>query len=195
MDAKRVRELVETLDNLRRERIKLTGRDPNDHTKYFLYPPVNSKTIALSEKQSGFRYPKSYRSFLALHNGWLGFWPDWTLVGIPRPDNEAMYKDIAMNLDLLPKVVDSKTLQELPEREKTDPNRMLLTNHAILATDFNGSFLIFDRNRIGQDGEPEVAWVHYLQHVERRWSNFEALMVDAIRDTEADVTRLRSQKT
>jgi hypothetical protein len=115
------------------------------------------------------------------------------LVGVPRDDNEDMYDDIQQNVDLLPDVVGQEELDELVGKERTTPDQILLTNHAILATDFNGSFLVFDSNRSDCDHEPEIAWVEYLQHVERRWPNFESLIHAAIEDTKSELEELRRQ--
>jgi cell wall assembly regulator SMI1 len=190
VDAEIIRELCDHLDDRRRRLIKLRGRNPDDTQRYQLYPPVEPAEIDAAEERCGLPYPPSYRRFLELHNGWLGFWSDWSLVGIRRADNEAMYEDIRHTLQLLPTVADRETRSELPEREKADPSVMLVTNHLILGTDFNGSMLVFDGNRIDAQGEPEIAWVQYVMHVTRRWPNFEALLRDAIDDTEADIAEL-----
>ena len=185
-----INELCDKLDKLRMKLIELEGDDPYDHEEYFLYPPTSSTEISNFESQSKFKYPKSYRSFMQYHNGWLGFWPDWSLTGIPRNDNKKMYEDINNTIRLLPSIVNEKTRAKLSEQEKDDPNVILITNHLVLGTDFNGSLLIFDRNRISTDGEPEIAWVHYGMHVERRWNNFKTLVEDAIRDTKMDIAEL-----
>ena len=195
MDTARIEKLVGQLDLLRRRQMELEGDDPGDASEYLVFPGAAEAEIAAAEAANGMRYPDCYRRFLALHNGWRGFWPDWHLMGVPREDNKDMYTDLKMNLDLLPKVVGPQTLAELPERERHDDRRILLTNHPILGLDLNGSFLVFDRYRNGPTGDPVVAWVHFLQHVERRWSSFEYLFLAAIEDTESEITDLTQSQT
>ena len=195
MTAKQVRQLCGEQDELCKTLRVLKGKKPTDKKKYYLYPPAEAEAIARAEKQFGFKYPPSYRAFLKMHNGWLGFWPDWSLVGIPRPDNATMYKDIKNTQSLLPVVADNEMRERLPQDERTDSRVMLITNHLVLGTDFNGSLLLFDRNRVGKDREPQIAWVHYIMHVERRWTNFEELLKSAIQDTKKDIAKLQSAKS
>ena len=188
MDTTRLKELVAELDGMRRRLMELRGKNPGDRARYILHPPAGDAEIDAEERRTGFPYPPSYRAFLKLHNGWLGFWPDWSLVGVARKDTSAMHKDVKNTCSLLSTVATREQRDKLPEEEKTDPRTILITNHAVLATDFNGSVLLFDRNRV-KAGEPEVAWVHYVMHVERRWPDFEALLNDAIADTRANVEK------
>src|SRR5262249_17039668 len=108
MDANRLRELTDTLDVLRRKLIEMKGKDPNDAEKYWLYPPVEAQAIARAEEKSGLEYPASYRSFLQRHNGWLGFWPGWSLVGIETESNAKMHKDVSATKELLDTVADAE---------------------------------------------------------------------------------------
>ena len=191
MKAERLAQLVNELHSLRSDQITLEGDDPSDEEEYRMYAPASGDAIQDAEGRCGRPYPQSYRVFLRLYNGWLGFWPDWSLVGVSREDNQDMYDDIQLNVDLLPDVVGEEEMNELVEKERSDPDLILLTNHMILATDFNGSFLLFDSNRTTGGDEPEIAWVQNLQHVERRWSNFEALLRAAIEDTNLELAELR----
>jgi hypothetical protein len=193
MDAERVRALTDKLDGLRRKLMELEGKDVNDTEKYCLYPPVDASAITRAEETSGLVYPASYRSFLEQHNGWLGFWPSWSLVGIEAEYNRKMVKNVKDTMELLNTVADAEEQAELAENEKTDPDVILVTNHPVLGTDFNGSLLLLDRNRLGADGKPEIAWLIDGMHVERRWTNLEELMLEAIKDTEDDIAKLSAK--
>lgn len=182
-----LREAMTTLDSLRRELIEKEGDDPFDETEYRLNPPADQHTIDEAEAKFGHRYSPNYRAFLTMHNGWLGFWPDWSLVGVRREDTEDMYADIDENLKRLTRVVTREDLERLPQLEKENPDRILITNHPIIGTDFNGNFLVLDQNRVDSEGEPEVSWVIYLNHIERRWKNFAELVQNAISDTRFDL--------
>jgi SMI1/KNR4 family protein SUKH-1 len=174
---------ISTLDGLQRELIIKKGKDPGDKKQYYLYPPASLDEIQRAEAKEGHAYSPLYREFLTLHNGWFRFWPSWSLVGIRRDDNVDAYDHIDEALRELHLVVTPSDLLALPMLEKEKPERILITNHLIISTDFNGNFLLLDQNRIDVDGEPEVAWVVYLNHVERRWKNFAQLLQNAITST------------
>jgi hypothetical protein len=174
---------ISTLDLLRRQLIIKDGDNPDDKKEYVLYPPAAIEEIQQEEAKLGHAYSPLYREFLRLHNGWFRFWPDWSLVGVRREDTSRAYSYIDKALEELELVVTPEDIRVLPQLEKDDPDRILITNHTIIGTDFNGSFLVLDRNRVATDGEPEVAWVIYLNHVERRWKNFAELMDNAITRT------------
>jgi len=178
-----LRVAISTLDSLRRELLIKEGDDPADATEYFLNASADTLEIDEAEAKLRYHYSPLYRKFLQIHNGWYGFWPDWSLTGVRREDTEKMYEDIDENLNRLVKVVGREDLDKLPQLEKETPERILITNHPIIGTDFNGSFLVLDQNRIDIDGEPEIAWVIYLNHVERRWKTFAELLQNAIADT------------
>lgn len=193
MENQNVRELVSILRGLREELIGLKGLDVNNKERYLVFPPASVEEVTRFE-QIGRKYPPSYRNFLELHNGWLGFWPDWSLVGVPRDDNRFMYEDIEQTLSIIPDELNEEEQAKLSEREKTDPSRILATNHTIFATDFNGGLMVFDQNRIDSDGEMEAVWVGYIYHVERRYPNFISLLDYATNDTRSDIAKLRAKE-
>jgi hypothetical protein len=174
---------ITTLDSLRREQIVKRGDDPDDGNKYRLYDPATVEQIKRAESERGRPYSPLFREFLALHNGWFRFWPSWSLVGTRGDDNSRAYAHIDEALSELRLVVTPEDIKALPQLEKENPARVMITNHPIIGTDFNGNFLLLDQNRLGDDGEPEVAWVIYLNHVERRWKNFGELLQNAITST------------
>ena len=189
---KELGELIANQDAARRELLLLQGKNPADTSKYQLYAPADDAAITAAER-GGPKYSPLYQEFLRLHNGWLGFWPGWSLVGVPRADNTAMYADIKTNLDLLPDVVGVDDMERLTDRERSDPAVFRLDKHPLIGLDFNGSFLALDENRVDSAGEPQVVWVHYLQHVERRWPTFLDLLRDALTQTTRRVEQLRSK--
>src|SRR6476469_5995250 len=141
MDTGRIAGLVSELDDLRRRLMQARGKDPRDKSRYLMNPPATDADIDTEERRTGFAYPPSYRAFLKLHNGWLGFWPDWRLVGVQRKDTAAMHKDVKNTFSLLSTVATREQREKLPEEEKKDPRTILITNHPVLGTDFNGSLL------------------------------------------------------
>jgi hypothetical protein len=139
MDRQRLLELVGRQDSLRREVMKLRKQDPEDLQKYHLYNPAEDAEIERFERATHTKYPESYRQFLTVHNGWLGFWPDWSLMGVQREENKLMFEDVKLNFDLLPDVVGANELEALSEKEKDDPKVIRLDRHIVIGTDFNGS--------------------------------------------------------
>ena len=183
MTREELEDSITTLDSLRRELILRRGDNPNDENEYRLYPPASSQLIQHAESQLGKPYSPLFREFLTLHNGWHRFWPDWSLVGVRRDDNVKAFAHIDEALSELELVITPQDLEALPRLERENPARIMITNHPIIGTDFNGNFLQLDQNRVGADGEPEVVWVIYLNHVERRWKNFAELLQNAITST------------
>lgn len=194
MDRAKMVRMIDKLNELRREARVLQGDSADDPAEYLLYPPATESEIRATEAASGKEYPDSFRTFLQIHNGWLGFWPDWSLMGVPREDNTRLYDDLKESIEMIPDVIEPETIEKLPELEVTNLNRIDLRNHAVLATDLNGSYLVFDRNHPGSTGEPQVVWVKYMHHVECRWDSFEALFDDAVKYTEENIARLRQEK-
>jgi hypothetical protein len=190
-----VSELVSEMRELRAQELKLEGRDPSDAARNRTYSPASADEVAAYESASGFPYPPSYREFLGISNGWLGFWPDWTLVGVPRDDNQDAYKDISATTDIIPDELNKAQQEELKQQEKVDASRILALNHMIFATDFNGGLMVFDRNRTDIAGEMQAVWVGYIYHVERRYPNFTALLEYAVNDTKKSIAKLQGQQT
>lgn len=179
--------LIEQLDRLRRQLLALDGDNPDDSTRYQLFPPAPEEAMAQVEKTFGAALPGSYRNFLRNHNGWRGFWQAWSLVGIPTDENRKLHAQIAKELTYLPDVADAETLERLKSEESSDDTVIAITNHPIFGVNFNGGLLAFDRNRRDDEGEPQVVLVRYLTSVERRFESFEALLQDALSDTKSDV--------
>src|SRR5215472_10385733 len=123
-------DLIGEMRRLREEEIALKGLNANDPSRYRLYAPADDASIAAHERDK-IPYPPSYREFLKVSNGWLGFWPDWSLVGIPSDENGDMYRDIGDTLNIIPDELDATEQAQLTEEEKEDPKRILATNHMI----------------------------------------------------------------
>jgi hypothetical protein len=193
LNRREIENLVAKLDRLRREQITLEGDDPDNTKEYCLYSPAALAAIEMAEEKTGWPFPPSFKLFLTLHNGWLACWPDWTLVGLSGKENKAAFGDIAATVKRLPVVANKADVEKLRQDEKRKKDVMLVTNHAALGTDFNGGLLLADRNRIGKDGEHQIAWVADGMVVQRRWPNFGAFLKEAISDTQDEIKDLRKK--
>src|SRR5689334_18354190 len=93
-------DLVDELKALREAEWTLGGHGESLRSR--LFPPATEDAICGFEEKAGLHYPASFREFLSLSNGWRNFWPDWSLVGVPRDDAKDFYTDIAATLDVIP---------------------------------------------------------------------------------------------
>jgi hypothetical protein len=152
-----------------------------------LGPPATPAQIATGERRAKMKFPRSYRTFLAMHNGWLGFWPDWSLLGVSGRITDEMRRDVRQSLQLAKDAIDNDAEMDdrepaeawaaLERDERRSPNVIHPLRHPVLGTDFNVGLLLFDRNRVG-NGEPQVAAVRN-GHLEQRWRSFEHLLAAA----------------
>ena len=149
--------------------------DTSDPKTYKRFEPASQQEIAAGEKYWGQKYPKSFKTFLKLQNGWRRLGLGWSIVGSRRPDNKEMFAEIENALSQLPNVADDRQVQELQEKEKKNKKLILPTNHIVCGVDYNGNLLLFDGNRIAK-GEPNVVATQYLTHVAQRWNSFEGFL-------------------
>ena len=198
--ASRIRDLIEEQASLERERYALNSWDSDMK----LGRPADDSAIKKAEAKLGFRFPPSFRAYLRQHNGWMGFWPDWSLLGVSGTLTEKMLKNaresVKGGVDMiehdayLDKEEPEARLAELRESQRTDPDVIYAPDHPLIGTDFNGSVLVFDRFRCDEDGECEVVAVDHLGEVQSRWDSFVALLEDAASETREEVESLRAQK-
>ncbi len=159
--------------------------------------PATQVQIASAERRAKMKFPRSYRTYLAMHNGWLGFWPDWSLLGVSGRITDEMRRDVSQSLQLAKHAIDndaeiddrepSEAWAALERAERRTPNVIHPLRHLVLGTDFNGGLLLFDRNRL-RSGEPQVVAIHN-GHLEQRWRSFEHLLAAARDDLRKSVSR------
>jgi cell wall assembly regulator SMI1 len=177
--------LVTKLRSLREKHIQLDrwGADMK------LAPPAPWKDIIKLEKTFGFEFPPSYRAFLQLHNGWYKFWPDWSLIGVSGPLTEKMLTDARRTMKSYHNVVHrdgDEKISELMKLECRNRNVIYPPHHPVMATDFNGGVMVFDRNRRHPNGEYEIVELRYAS-VQYRYQDFIALLKYAGTDTKNDI--------
>jgi len=156
--------------------------------------PATPARIRAAEQKRHTRFPPSYRQFLKLHNGWIGFWPDWSLLGVGGKITDEMRRDVRESLELAKSAVENdaemddrdprEAWRELEQQERRRRNVVHPLKHPVLGTNFNGGLLLFDRNRIW-NREPEVVAIQNGQFQER-WKNFESLLRAARADLRAE---------
>ena len=139
--------LVKRLDALTRRYLVTEGNDPDDRKVYQLYPPASAKAIAGYEKTLGRELPPSYRHFLRQHNGWLGFWGDHMLLGVPAPYNARRHAYVRRELRASNGYLDDG--DEGPDYFRSE-------EVIPIACDLNGGLVAFDMSRVDGRGEPQV---------------------------------------
>jgi hypothetical protein len=195
--AETIQKLCDKQDQLQQAYLKAYyGMDTTRRSVYCRYKGASKREIAAGEKYWNHKYPETYRAFLVGQNGWLRFGSGWSLVGVARQENKKEYSEIKKTLDQLPVVINAEESAALKESQKRDLKVILPTDHVVIGTDFNYGLLLFDRYRVAQSGEPEIAWVRHGIHVVNRWKNFEKFLADMIDRTEKSLSKLHfSRKT
>jgi cell wall assembly regulator SMI1 len=148
------------------------------------YPPAVEDEIAAAEKRLGYAFPPSYRAFLQLHNGWHRFRYDWSVIGVSGPGYVDAQKDINMYLKIYEKSFrrgNPSPPDELKEKELKDSTVIYFPDHYPIATNFNGDYLVIDRNRQHDTGEYEIARVELGYSVVKRYPDFVAYVDDTLK--------------
>jgi len=159
--------------------------------------PASEEDILRAEKENNFKFPPSYRVFLKKYNGWQEFWPDWCLTGVSGGLSKKMLTDARRSIkNAVSMIKNTAHLEEknseeyiegLKKKEVKDPKVIYPPNHPILGTDFNGSVLVFDRNRCRSDGECQIVAINNQGDITWRWKDFVHLLKDAIKETKKDI--------
>jgi cell wall assembly regulator SMI1 len=147
---------------------------PQDRTRPL--PPAPESDIAAAERRWRFKFPPSYRAFLKLHNGWKNFSFDWWVLGVSgMPAAEKEWKRDAASFEKDLRKAGATAIAKLRSQSTTDAAVMYWPDHVPLAVDFNGGFMVFDRNRCRDDGECEIVEIR-AEEVDRRLPNFLAFV-------------------
>lgn len=157
------------------------------------YPPATEARIAAREKALNFQFPAIYRAFLKIHNGWRGFPVDFWMFGVSGPAYVKPAQDLAGYLKIFEKTFRGQGrthVDELKQKEKSDPEVIYMPHHPPIATDFNGQFTVFDRNRPLPGGEYEIADVASGQFVGERFQGLQKLLDDVYGRARATLIKL-----
>jgi hypothetical protein len=188
-----MKRLCDTLDEAQREYLIGTYHMRVDvPSVYKRFAPATTAEIAKLEKEFGMKCPPSYRTFLKLQNGWRRFGLGWSLLGALRPESKDLHATVKQTLGQTGSVANEQERKELLEKEKKDPRLIHPAHHWVIGTDANFNLLLFDRNRVSKDVEPQVVSSRYIIHVDCRWKNFEAFLRDVLGRVEKHVRDLRA---
>lgn len=192
--AERVSKLVTELRELNEEWARLEDWDYGSESK--MYKPALDDSIEKAEVRLGIKFPPSYRVFLKLHNGWMEFWADWCLLGVNGPGYRKMQRDVDDTMNTFIEAISAEGddyVTKLKKQEKSDPKVIYAPHHPVIATDFNGSVMVFDRNRVDADGEYQIAWVEYGDNVLNRYQSFIHLLEHAVKRIRHEIKELQEE--
>jgi hypothetical protein len=181
-----LKELVDDLFSTYREIAKHIGIEVDLR----LLPGTTESAIARFERDRNVHFPPSYREFLKLYNGWIGFLGSFSLIGVLSQDFEE-----ALNAIDLVKAEFARCWAA--NRHSTDPTyirdyeaggantgatlaeaHIYLPTKAIFGVGYAGHFLFFDERTRTSAGEMEVVHLSPDWELQARYDNFEQMLRD-----------------
>jgi SMI1 / KNR4 family (SUKH-1) len=179
-----LKELVDDLYHTYLEILKYMGIEVETR----LLPGATEAAISKFEKDRKVRFPPSYRKFLRLHNGWIGFLGDYSLVGVSD------FEEALNSIDMI-KAEFARCWAG--NRHSTDPKyiadyeaggakrgvtladaHIYLPTKTVFGVGYMNHFLVFDDRPRTPDGEMEVLHVTPEWEVGNRYTNFEQMLRD-----------------
>ncbi len=153
-----------------------------------LLPGATAGAVSKFEKDRKVSFSPSYREFLKLHNGWIGFLGDYSLVGVSEFE-EALNAIDLINADF--------ARCWAANRHSTDPKyiadyeaggakigatladaHIYLPTKTIFGVGYMNHFLFFDDRTRTPDGEMEVIHLTPDWGIGNRYDNFEQMLRD-----------------
>jgi hypothetical protein len=177
-----LKELVDDLYSTYLELMKHMGIEVE--TK--LLPGATEAAISKFEKDRKVCFPPSYREFLKLHNGWIGFLGDYSLIGVSD------FEETLIAIDLIkaefarcwagnrhstdPKyIADYETSRAKGGATLADAHIYLPTK-TIFGVGYMNHFLLLDDRMRTPDGDMEVLHVTPDWEIGNRYINFEQML-------------------
>ena len=155
-----MRRMLEEFEPVRLEYERLVGAKKGRMVTGGAAP---AKAIASKEKALQFQFPPSYHVFLSMHNGWLSFWPDWSVFGVDGSPTDRMERDVKKRIKWYDDAIEhnaayededpKEALAQAREKDRRSRSAVYMPHHPVVATDFNGGVMVFDRHRRRKDGE------------------------------------------
>lgn len=159
------------------------SREPNwKVSAMILFPGASSDEIrALSERLPA-PLPPSYREFLTITNGCLGFWARYALLGTTAETQEPIRTAIEDARSYLADYatgpdgsITSESIRAF-ETPDGDDQQLYVPNHVVFGANQGGEFFIFDDGGDPREREYEVIHYTYDAGVYERFSNFPAFL-------------------
>ena len=191
MTARELEKLVQELSRIFDELDLLTGFDASDVPSR-LHPPADRQAIEEFEETHQ-PFPKSYRTFLELHNGWENYQGVFTLIGVSgahtRRAMAAIQESIRifmMKWDMKKRRTDPEFIARYESKDRKNAKtlesaRIYLPNRLVFGTDFAGSLLFFNPVPGGRRGAAEVIYRDQHFRILERHADFTDMLQDHLR--------------
>ena len=144
------------LEQIRRAQTEIMRTRPYKDFGLVPNPGAAEAAIATAEARIGVRLPRSYREFLAVHDGWPRFYEGATLLGTANLGRRE-YEDVVQ-------AVFRSAETPVPDIGPPSSRRVVRRPLIPFGVDLQGTTMFaFDRNQPGSNGELAViAWVSEL---------------------------------
>jgi hypothetical protein len=144
------------LEQIRRAQTEIMRTRPYKDFGLVPNPGAAESAIATAEARIGVRLPKSYREFLAVHDGWPRFYEGATLLGTANLGRRE-YEDVVQ-------AVFRSAETPVPDVGPPSSRRVVRRPLIPFGVDLQGTTMFaFDRNQASANGELAVtAWVSEL---------------------------------
>jgi hypothetical protein len=153
-----------------------------------LLPGATEAAISKFEKDRKVKFPPSYREFLKLHNGWIGFLGDYSLIGVSD------FEEALNAIDFIkaefarcwagnrhstdPKYIADYEASGAKMSETLADAHIYLPTKTIFGVGYMNHSLVFDDRTRTPDGEMEVLHVTPDWEIGNRYANFEQMLRD-----------------
>lgn len=152
-----------------------------------LLPPATEAIISKFEKNRNIKFPPSYKKFLKLHNGWVGFLGDYTLIGVSGFNKiltaiDSVKKDFSVKwaankLSTNPVDIVKYETERTKNAKTLAESNIYLPTKIIFGVGLYDHFLFFDDRTRTPDGEMEVIHLTPEGNI-YKCGNFEQMLRD-----------------
>jgi len=189
MTAREMEKLVRELASIFDELNVLVGIDISDD-RSTLYPPAAEEAIAEFEERHQ-PFPKSYRTFLRLHNGWENYQGVFTLIGVSGAHTKKALQAIKTSMHVFmmkwdkrstdPEFIAHYESKGRKNAKTLESARIYLPNRLVFGTDFAGDLLFFNPVPGGRHGAAEVIYRDQHFRILERHADFTDMLQDHLR--------------
>lgn len=179
--------LKELVDDLYRTYLEIS-KHMGIEVETRLFPGSTETAISAFEKDHKIRFPPSYREFLKLHNGWIGFLGDYSLIGVSGFEEilnaiDLIKAEFARCWDANGHSTDPKYIRDYEARgakagATLADAHIYLPTKTIFGIGYLNHFLFFDERTRTPDGEMEVIHTTPDWGIGNRYVNFEQMLRD-----------------
>jgi hypothetical protein len=161
-----------------------------------LMPPAKPAAIQQLSASRPFPLPATYSAFLKLHDGCLGLWPKYALLGTsgePRKIIEAEVADAEetqkSDIESTQSAFNEEAIARF-EKPDGDEQYVFIPRHTVIGTNKRGGFLILNERQLSS-GEPEVLYYTYDVGVRARYPGFPDFLRAKVEELEKHIKTKR----